>query len=217
MDKVTELNVAALRKNYTKGGIVDSNLPDSPIAFFKTWLDEAVKSEVMEPNAMSLATADKDGTPNVRMVLLKGIEGETIHFYTNYESEKGKELADNPQASVAFWWPELERQVRISGSVEKISKKESTDYFHSRPRESQIGAWSSNQSREVMNRVDLQNRYEKIKKKFEGADIPKPEFWGGYQINIKKIEFWQGRPGRLHDRIKYVKNSEEWTKSRLQP
>jgi len=214
---VTELNVAALRKNYTKGGIVDSNLPDSPIAFFKTWLDEAVKSEVMEPNAMSLATADKDGTPNVRMVLLKGIEGETIHFYTNYESEKGKELADNPQASVAFWWPELERQVRISGSVEKISEKESTDYFHSRPRESQIGAWSSNQSREVMNRVDLQNRYEKIKKKFEGADIPKPEFWGGYQINIKKIEFWQGRPGRLHDRIKYVKNSEEWTKSRLQP
>ncbi len=214
---MTELNVADLRENYTKGGIIDGDLPNNPIIFFKTWLDEALKSQVMEPNAMSLATAGKDGTPNVRMVLLKGVEGDTIHFYTNYESEKGKELTENPLASVAFWWPELERQVRISGRVERLSEKESTDYFHSRPRESQIGAWSSNQSREVLSRVDLQNRYEKLKKKFEGADIPKPDFWGGYEIKIEKIEFWQGRPGRLHDRIQYVKNSREWTKSRLQP
>lgn len=217
MDNMTEINVADLRANYTKGGIIDSDLPNNPIVLFKTWLDEALKSQVMEPNAMSLATADKSGTPNVRMVLLKGVEGDTLHFYTNYESEKGKELADNPRASVAFWWPELERQVRITGDVEKLSEKESEDYFHSRPRESQIGAWSSNQSKEVLSRVELQTRFEKLKKRFEGVDIPKPDFWGGYQISIEKIEFWQGRPGRLHDRILYVKNSEEWTKSRLQP
>lgn len=214
---MTELNVADLRENYTKGGIIDSDLPNNPIIFFKIWLDEALKSKVMEPNAMSLATAGKDGTPNVRMVLLKGVEGDTIHFYTNYESEKGKELAENPLASVAFWWPELERQVRMTGSVEKLPEKESSDYFHSRPRESQIGAWSSNQSQEVLSRVELQNRFKKLKRKFEGVDIPKPDFWGGYKIQIEKIEFWQGRPGRLHDRIQYVKNSEEWTKSRLQP
>lgn len=214
---MTEINVADLRENYTKGGIIDSELPDNPVEYFKIWLDEALKSKVMEPNAMSLATADKNGFPNVRMVLLKGVEDDAIHFYTNYESEKGKELDVNPYASVAFWWPELERQIRISGNVKKLTEKESEEYFHSRPRESQVGAWSSNQSREVKSREDLQNRFDDLKKKFDGVDIPKPEFWGGYQITIEKIEFWQGRPGRLHDRIQYVKNSKEWTKSRLQP
>lgn len=214
---MNKLNVADLRENYKKGGIPDENVPDDPIIFFEKWLSEAISSDVMEPNAMSLATVDSDGKPNVRLVLLKGIEGETIHFYTNYDSDKGRDLRNNPHASVAFWWPELERQVRISGSVQKLSQEVSSEYFNSRPRESQLGAWASSQSQPVGNREDLQKHYDQMVEKFDGKEIPKPDFWGGYQVRIEEIEFWQGRPGRLHDRIRYKRAEDSWIKERLQP
>lgn len=214
---MNDINVADLRENYKKGGIPDENIPKEPIPFFEKWLKEAISSDVMEPNAMSLATVDSDGKPSVRLVLLKGIEGDAIHFYTNYESEKGRELAKHPHASVAFWWPELERQIRISGSVQKLSHEVSSDYFNSRPRESQLGAWASSQSQPVETREDLQKHFDQMVKKFEGKEIPKPDFWGGFQVRIEEIEFWQGRTGRLHDRIKYKKADNFWTKERLQP
>lgn len=209
--------IADLRRNYTKGGLQEEQLPKNPIAFFKQWFDEALKSEVMEPNAMSLATVTSDNTPNSRMVLLKGIEEKSIQFYTNYNSEKGRELDKNSSAVVTFWWPELERQVRIWGDASKLSDKESSSYFQSRPRESRLGAWASNQSSEIDSRESLKKQFAKVQEKFEGKEIPKPEHWGGYEIEINKIEFWQGRPGRYHDRIFYVKESGAWNSKRLQP
>ena len=209
--------IADLRRNYTKGGLQEEQLPENPITFFKQWFDEALKSEVMEPNAMSLATVTTAGTPNSRMVLLKGIEEKSIQFYTNYNSDKGQELEENPAAAVTFWWPELERQVRIWGTAAKLSEKESDSYFQSRPRESQLGAWASDQSSEIDSRESLKKQFEKVQERFEGKEIPKPKHWGGYEIEIDKIEFWQGRPGRYHDRIFYTKESGAWNRKRLQP
>ena len=216
-DRFMDSKIADLRRNYTKGGLQEEQLPENPITFFKQWFDEALKSEVMEPNAMSLATVTTAGTPNSRMVLLKGIEEKSIQFYTNYNSDKGQELEENPAAAVTFWWPELERQVRIWGDVSKLSDKESSLYFQSRPRESQLGAWASNQSSDIDSRESLKKQFAKFQEKFEGKDIPKPEQWGGYEIEINKIEFWQGRPGRFHDRILYAKESGTWNRKRLQP
>jgi len=209
--------IADLRRNYTKGGLQEEQLPENPIPFFKQWFDEALKSEVMEPNAMSLATVTSDGRPNSRMVLLKGIEETSIEFYTNYSSDKGHELEETPFVAVTFWWPELERQVRIWGTAAKLSEKESETYFQSRPRESQLGAWASDQSSEIDSRESLKKQFEKVQEKFEGKEISKPKHWGGYEIEIDKIEFWQGRPGRYHDRIFYTKKSGSWNRKRLQP
>jgi len=217
LDKEISREIASLRENYTKGGIRDEDLPDRPVRMFARWLEEAIESEANEPNAMSLATVTLDGKPNVRVVLLKGIEKEAIHFFTNYTSRKGEELEKTPSAAVSFWWPELERQIRIRGSVKKLSSEENDSYFQSRPRESKIGAWVSKQSSPVEDRETLKTRVDKISKQFEFEEVPTPDFWGGYSIDIEEIEFWQGRPGRLHDRILYQKKGDTWKRNRLQP
>jgi len=185
---------------------------------FRLWVRQSVESEALEPNAMSLATVGKNGLPDVRMVLLKSIEADSITFYTNYKSNKAQDLEDNPYASCCFWWPELERQVRLRGNVEKVSQKTSSEYFSNRPRTSQIGAWASDQSSVVQSREELERRFNEFERKFMGEDVPLPEHWGGYLIKIQAIEFWQGRKSRLHDRIEYVKSSQShWVRKRLAP
>lgn len=214
---MTDIKIADLRKQYKEGGLVDSELPENPVDLFRMWFEEAVESEVIEPNAMALATVTGAETPNVRMVLLKGLDENSISFFTNYESQKAEELEAYPVAACTIWWAELERQVRISGKVKKLTVAESEDYFRSRPRESQIGAWASDQSRPVANRKELEANFQEIEEKFDGVEIPKPEFWGGYKIIFETIEFWQGRPGRLHDRILYQQTSGKWNRQRLAP
>lgn len=211
------LDIAGLRENYTRGGLKEEDLIEDPIIFFKKWLEEAIESKVAEPNAMSLATVSADGTPDSRIVLLKDVGERTIRFYTNYESSKGRDLKTNPFAAVSFWWPELERQVRIKGSIKKVSREESDEYFQSRPRESRLGAWASKQSSEVVNREKLKEEYEKVSKRFKNTTIPTPDFWGGFDIYVNEIEFWQGRPSRLHDRILYTFGNNTWKFKRLQP
>lgn len=211
------LDIAGLRENYTRGGLKEEDLTDDPVIFFKKWLEEAIESKVAEPNAMSLATVAEDGTPNSRIVLLKEVGERTIRFYTNYESRKGSDLKTNPFAAVSFWWPELERQVRIKGSIKKVSREDSDEYFQSRPRESRLGAWASKQSSEVINREKLREAYEKVSKRFKNTTIPTPGFWGGFDIYANEIEFWQGRPSRLHDRILYTYGNDTWKFKRLQP
>lgn len=212
-----EVNVADLRKKYTRGGLLEDYLPDNPMSLFKQWFEEALRSDVTEPNAMALGTVSPAGTPNVRMVLLKAIENGSITFYTNYNSRKGQDLSVNPYASCTFWWAELERQIRLTGHVKKVSEAVSENYFHSRPRESQIGAWASDQSKPVAGREELEKNFSDLISSYEGEEIPKPEHWGGYQIYIQEIEFWQGRPGRLHDRINYQLSSGKWNRQRLAP
>ncbi len=214
---MSKLNVADLRRNYTKGGLLEEDMPDNPVRLFESWVKQAVDSEALEPNAMTLATVKPLGQPNVRNVLLKGINEESIQFFTNYASTKAMELDSNPSVSVAFWWPELERQVRIFGVAEKLSDDQNEEYFKSRPRNSQIGAWASDQSSPIENRVELEKKFREIETKFEGKEIPKPDDWGGYAIQIEEIEFWQGRPGRLHDRIHCNKINGQWKIQRLQP
>lgn len=211
------IDIAGLRENYTRGGLREKDLTEDPILLFRKWIEEAVESKASEPNAMSLATVSEDGTPNSRIVLLKGVGDRTIRFYSNYTSRKGRDLKVNPFAAVSFWWPELERQVRIKGSIKKVSREESDAYFQSRPRESQLGAWASSQSSAVANRDQLKEEYDKISKRFKNATIPTPDFWGGYDIYINEIEFWQGRPSRLHDRILFSFEQNEWNYKRLQP
>lgn len=211
------IDIAGLRENYTRGGLHEEDLADDPITLFKKWLEEAVDSEVAEPNAMSLATVSEDGSPNSRIVLLKGVGERTIRFYTNYTSRKSRDLKVNPFAAVSFWWPELERQVRLKGSIKKVRREESEAYFKSRPRDSQLGAWASSQSSEVANREVLKEEYEKVSKRYENTTIPTPEFWGGFDIYVSEIEFWQGRPSRLHDRILFTYDQDVWNYKRLQP
>lgn len=211
------IDIAGLRENYTKDGLREQDLLEDPMLQFKQWLEEAVHSKIAEPNAMSLATVSDDGSPNVRIVLLKGVGDRSIRFFTNYNSNKGKDLSINPKAAVSFWWPELERQIRMKGSVEKVDRQESDDYFQSRPRESKLGAWASEQSKVVENRDQLKDAFDSAVKRFENKDVPTPENWGGYIINVDEIEFWQGRPGRLHDRILYCHEAGEWNIKRLQP
>lgn len=217
LDDTMSVDITGLRQNYTRGGLREKDLLKDPIKLFEQWLKEAIHSEIAEPNAMSLATVSDDGSPSVRIVLLKGIGNRSIRFFTNYKSSKGRELTANPKAAVSFWWPELERQVRMKGSVEKVNRAESEKYFQSRPRESQLGAWASEQSTAVENRDQLKIAYENAADQFKDKKVPTPEFWGGYQMHINNIEFWQGRPGRLHDRILYFYENGEWNFKRLQP
>lgn len=214
---MSELNIAELRRNYTKGGLLENDLPAGPVELLKNWMKQAVEAEVIEPNAISLATERIEGGPNVRIVLIKGIENESIHFFTNYKSEKGMEIEDNPRVSAAIWWPELERQIRFSGTAEKLSVEENESYFNSRPRESKLGAWASDQSSPVESRVELEKRFRAVEEKYNGDEVPMPDYWGGYAIRLDEVEFWQGRPGRLHDRIRYKKLDDEWKMQRLQP
>jgi len=180
-------------------------------------MNEAISSNLLEPNAMILATANKDGAPSARTVLLKGFDERGFVFYTNYESAKAKNLSENPIASLLFFWAELERQARIEGKVEQVSKADSEEYFRSRPRESQLGAWASKQSSVIASREVLEKKFEEMRKKFEGKEIPLPPFWGGYRVIPQSIEFWQGRESRLHDRICYSFENGKWKIERLSP
>jgi pyridoxamine 5'-phosphate oxidase len=212
-------NIADLRRDYKLKSLEVADVDSNPIQQFKVWFDEAIKSDVLEPNAMILATASDTGFPNARVLLLKGVEEQGFIFFTNYESEKGKELAANPAAAMVFNWLDLERQVRIRGKVVKISEEESTNYFQSRPKDSQIGAWASPQSRVIKSREVLEQNQDFLREEYKKAFVlPRPDNWGGYCLIPSEIEFWQGRSSRLHDRILYTKfNESEWKIERLAP
>lgn len=211
------MKLSEIRKDYTIKSLDINDVSFDPFHQFRVWLDEAIDSEVPEVNAMCLSTIGLNGFPNGRIVLLKEMDHGFV-FFTNYESEKGQEIAANPKASLTFFWPELERQVRIMGKLEKVKSEESDKYFHSRPMGSQIGAWTSPQSKEIADREELERRLEVIEKRFSAEPITRPPNWGGYRLMPFRIEFWQGRPSRLHDRICYKKQENgEWSISRLAP
>jgi len=209
-------SIAQLRKNYTFGQLSETEVSPNPLNLFQVWFDQAVKAECPEPNSMTLATADSAGNPSARIVLLKGADSVGFTFFTNYESQKGKELAARPHAALLFHWHELERQVRIKGVVERVSPAESDEYFHSRPAASRIGAWASPQSSEIPNREFLEEAEKRFAADF-GDKPPRPEHWGGYRLQPTEIEFWQGRPSRLHDRIHYQLDGAQWRITRLAP
>ena len=209
-------SIAQLRKNYTFGQLSETEVPPNPLSLFQLWFDQAVKAECPEPNSMTLATADAAGNPSARIVLLKGADEAGFTFFTNYESQKGKDLAVRPQAALLFHWHELERQVRIKGLVERVSPTESDEYFHSRPAASRIGAWASPQSAEIPNREFLEEAEKRFAADF-GDKPPRPDQWGGYRLHPTEIEFWQGRPSRLHDRIHYQLDGAQWRIARLAP
>ncbi len=212
------MDIHTIRKEY-KIGIIDvADVLANPVNQFKKWFDEALVAEITEPNAMVLSTVTADLKPHSRVVLVKDISEAGLSFFTNYLSNKGKELADNNNASLLFFWPELERQVRFEGTIEKLSREASEIYFHSRPRSSQIGAHVSPQSTVIPNRSYLENIEIELVKKFDGQEIPIPEHWGGYLFKVSLVEFWQGRPSRLHDRVLYSqKGNDEWKIERLAP
>lgn len=211
-------DLSDLRQDYTKTELSETNISNHPIQQFSTWFTEAQNSDVMEPNAMTLATVDSNGKPSARIVLLKGFSEDGFYFYTNYDSSKAKDMELNPYVSGVFLYLPLERQIRISGSVVKVSRKTSEEYFHSRPRGSQIGAWVSPQSTVIKNRQVLEERLVSFEDKFKDEEIiPLPDNWGGYLIIPDVIEFWQGRPDRLHDRIRYSKEEGHWKIERVAP
>jgi pyridoxamine 5'-phosphate oxidase len=209
-------SIAQLRKNYTFGQLSETEVPPNPLSLFQLWFDQAIKAECPEPNSMTLATADAAGNPSARIVLLKGADETGFTFFTNYDSQKGRELAVRPQAALLFHWHELERQVRIKGVVERVSPAESDEYFQSRPAASRIGAWASPQSAEIPNREFLEEAEKRFAADF-GDKPPRPDHWGGYRLCPTEIEFWQGRPSRLHDRIHYQFDGTQWRITRLAP
>ncbi len=209
--------IESLRREYSQRELYEDDIADSPLDQFDEWFREALKADLPEPNAMTLATVSASGAPSARIVLLKGFDASGFRFYSNYKSRKGRELEKNPRAALCFFWLELERQVRIEGRVEKLSREESASYFKNRPRQSRLGAWASSQSAEVDSREVLQQQLDKKKKRFEDEEVPLPEFWGGYLLRPDQVEFWQGRPGRLHDRIAYSREDDEWRIVRLAP
>ncbi len=206
-------DLSNLRKEYLKSGIVKGDLKVNPIEQFSLWFSQAIEANIVEPSAMSLATSDD--YIGIRTVLLKYFDNKGFVFFTNYESKKSRQIQNNPQAALLFPWLALERQVKIIGSVEKITKLESLKYFSSRPKDSQLGAWSSNQSSKISSRAILVDQFAVMKKKFASGEIPLPEFWGGYRVVPESIEFWQGRESRLHDRLIYERKDEEWVISHL--
>ncbi len=211
-------DIQNLRQDYRASTLLEKDVAANPIKQFEKWFEEALKAEIWEPNAMTLATATVNGMPSARIVLLKGFSAQGFAFYTNYLSRKGKELAKNPRAALIFNWGQLERQVRIEGTVEKLSKEQSEQYFHSRPIGSQLGALVSPQSQEIVGREVLENKWQQLEAEYQDKEIPKPTFWGGYIVKPQLIEFWQGRSSRLHDRILY-KNAgkNNWKIVRLAP
>ena len=211
------------RLSYEKGTLDQQSIPTSPFELLKAWMDEALAEEVQEPYAMSLATCGADNKPSVRIVLMREITETGIIFYTNYESAKGQDIAENPNAEALFFWHKLERQIRISGSIAKIDADKSAAYFQKRPHDSQVGAWVSQpQSGEVASREVMEQTFEQLQTQYpDDSQVPTPDFWGGYEITINEIEFWQGRANRMHDRIVYTQDSKEdnsgWTIKRLLP
>jgi len=209
--------IADLRREYSSRALNEADADTDPIRQFSTWFAEAVKAELLDANAMTLATVSPAGDPAARIVLLKGFDDSGFVFFTNYESAKGRDLAAHPRACLLFFWRELERQVRITGAIEKVTQAESDEYFHSRPFESQVGAWASAQSTTVASRALLDARYAKLKAEYAGQVVPLPPFWGGYRVAANSMEFWQGRTSRLHDRLLYTREPGGWKRARLSP
>ncbi|AFK01616.1 Pyridoxine/pyridoxamine 5'-phosphate oxidase [Emticicia oligotrophica DSM 17448] len=214
---MNKTHIAALRQSYTRNELLEENVLTNPYEQFGKWFEEALNAQILEPNAMTLSTIS-GGRAHGRVVLLKGFDQNGFTFYTNYRSNKGNQIAEVPFVSLTFLWGELERQVRIEGSIEKVSEAESDAYFHSRPRGSQIGAWVSDQSSVITSREVLENRLAELETKFKDLEvIPRPAHWGGYCVIPERIEFWQGRANRLHDRILFTKDAENWKIERLSP
>jgi len=210
-------DVAALRHEYAAGGLAEADLRADPVAMFDLWFDQARDAGLGEPNAMVVATADERGRPSARTVLLKGYDADGFVFFTNLGSRKGRELTGQPWCSLLFPWHDLERQVRIEGQASALSREEVAAYFDSRPRGSQLGAWASPQSDPVADRDALEASYAAAEQRFEGVDVPVPDGWGGYRVRPETVEFWQGRPSRLHDRLVYSRVGDGWATGRLAP
>lgn len=206
-----------IRINYKQKSLSVTDVELNPFKQFETWFNETMHSRILEPTAFVLATADKNAKPSARALLMKGFDEFGFYFYTNYESRKGKELEENNQASMLFFWSELERQIRIEGLVEKTSTEESYKYFRTRPFKSKVGAWASNQSTVIGGRLTIVKKFLEYLVKFHSSEIPLPPYWGGYVLKPSAFEFWQGRPNRLHDRIRYRKENDEWIIERLSP
>ena len=212
------VDVATIRNDYSKKSVTKDDLAEDPVLQFQIWMEEAVKAEVNEPTAMTLATVDSNNQPSTRVVLLKGIVNGKIYFYTNYNSKKGSDILQNPKVAITFFWAEIERQVNINGMAEKIPEQESDKYFDTRPYSSRVGAWASPQSSVISNRAFIMKEFLKYSTKFAGRKVPRPPHWGGYAINPETFIFWQGRPSRLHDRIRYTRtDNNNWLKERLAP
>jgi len=209
--------LGSLRRDYRRAELLEDDVDADPIAQFQRWFDEAMAAGVAEPNAMTLATASPSGEPSARIVLLKGLGPDGFVFFTSYDSAKGREMAANPRAALVFFWKELERQVRIEGDVSQVSAEESDTYFHSRPRGSQLGAIASRQSASIPSRATLDQRLAEAEGRYADREIPRPDTWGGYRVAPRRIEFWQGRPNRLHDRILFRREGGAWVRERLSP
>ena len=214
---VGSVTLAEQRKDYCLAGLAEEDLARDPFRQFEKWFQEAEAAKVTEPNAMTLATATKEGKPSARTVLLKGLDGRGFVFFSNYESRKGRELATNPQATLVFPWIALERQVVVEGTVTKVPREESEAYFHSRPRASQLAAWGSLQSSIISGRGVLEASMKILEQKYAGREVPLPPHWGGWRLSPEAVEFWQGRRSRLHDRLRYQRTKDGWTIERLAP
>lgn len=206
-----------IRRDFSGKPLNENSVKQNPIEQFDVWFEEAVDAQLLDPYAMAITTVSEDGQPSTRIVYMRGISDEGFIFYTNYNSSKGYNLEHNNKIALNFFWGALERQIRVEGTAEKVTEAVSDAYFNNRPRESQIGAWASNQSSEINSRKELEDKVAFYSEKFKGMDVPRPPHWGGYLVKPFKVEFWQGRPSRLHDRIVYSKNQSDWKLSRLAP
>lgn len=207
----------AIRRDFSGKPLNEQSIKQSPIEQYDVWFEEAVDAQLLDPYAMSITTVSEEGQPSTRIVYMRGISEDGFVFYTNYNSNKGNDLLTNNKIALNFFWGALERQIRVEGEVVKVSEEQSDAYFSKRPKESQIGAWASNQSKQITNRKELEDKVAFFTEKFKGIDVPRPPHWGGYLVKPSKIEFWQGRPSRLHDRLLYEKQNNQWKIKRLAP